>query len=87
MTNEEYLETQIVLLKAAKTLRTLDLKKFLERIERAELLAPILNPTLYRLGAEQLGKIRRLTVAAIVLAELSDNTHGIIIEEKPNEKD
>jgi len=62
MDNDEYLTTQFMILHIAAALRQLDLGKFLERISRTHAFAPILDPTLYRMGIDKLSTVE--TIAA-----------------------
>lgn len=71
MTNEEYQLTQDTLVGVVAVLRGLDLRAFLQRIDRAEAVAPIIDPTLYRQAAVPLGQVRRLAAAALALAQVS----------------
>lgn len=64
MTNEEYQNTQIQLQMIGEVVSRLDLAGFLNRIDRAETMGPILDPTLYRRAALGLDKIQTLARAA-----------------------
>lgn len=48
----------------AQALSTLDLVGFVERIEKAESVGPVLNPTLYRKGIGRLEAMKALAIAA-----------------------
>ena len=48
MDSDDYKMTQEMLLMLARQVRLLDLSAFLQAIDRAETLGPILDPTLYR---------------------------------------
>ena len=69
MTDDEYQKTQDRLVIVAHSMLTLDLKGFLQRIERADSVGPILNPTLYRLGSGKLERVKRLAQAAKVFQD------------------
>jgi hypothetical protein len=60
MTDEEYTQTQAQLILIAQLASQLDLDGFLERINQAETLAPILDPTLYMRGGQKLSQVKRL---------------------------
>ncbi len=65
MTDEEYtvMQSRLMLLGAfANDLG--DVSAFIERINEAESLAPILNPSLYQQGAAKLEIIKRVAIAA-----------------------
>lgn len=68
MTNDEYVASQQILVSWAQTsiqtLSLLDLDAFRGRIEHAETLAPILDPTLYMRGMDKLRDVRRLADVA-----------------------
>lgn len=64
MTNEEYKETQYMLVLLARGIANLDLDAFLQRLERADAIGPFINPTLYRDAMGNMEKIRRLAQAA-----------------------
>ena len=67
MTDADYELTQETLSLAAKIVGALDLDGFLARINRAETLGSILNPTLYNTAAGKLGLVRSLAIAALPL--------------------
>lgn len=60
----DYKATQERLLFVAQFLADLDLQWFLEMIGRAESIGPMLDPTLYMRGGQQLGLIKDLANAA-----------------------
>jgi len=64
MKKEQYLATQELLLALSRQILMLPLKKFIEAIDLAETLGPVLDPTLYRQGADNLSAIRVLARAA-----------------------
>lgn len=63
MTDEEYAQTQQQLILLAQFAHSLDLDGFLNRISLAETVAPVLYPTLYLRGGQQLHQIKRLAQA------------------------
>jgi hypothetical protein len=60
MTEEEYLTMQSQLFTLASLVRGLPLEEFLLRINHAETIGPILDPTLYLQAGDKLAKIKRL---------------------------
>jgi len=64
MNDQEYQETQNALILIAKMISGLDLTGFLKRIEQADSVALILDPTLYRRGAERMHAIKKLAQEA-----------------------
>lgn len=69
MTDSEYQTTQDLLLNVAHLASMLDTEAFLQRIEEAESLGPLLDPTGYRNaraqgGMKKLATIKRLAKAA-----------------------
>ncbi len=48
MTNEEYIQTQLQLQALTTILLSMNLEGFLDRIEIADTMGPILDPTLYK---------------------------------------
>lgn len=63
MTDSEYLLTQDRLTALSRLALTLDLDGFLSRIALAEVTGPILDPTLYKKGADALDKVKGIAVA------------------------
>ena len=63
MDNEEYSQTQATLMGLARVVNKMDLAGFLERIESADALGPILDPTLYSGAMDNLSDIRRLAAS------------------------
>lgn len=82
MTKEEYLDTQNKLLLFSEQLEGLDLDEFINRIEQAEAIAPMLNPTLYREGAPRLRIIRRIADSAREVKELRQVLKEVIQQDK-----
>lgn len=66
MNDVEYRSTQNQLLIVASLVRELDLDGFLERINKAEAIGPIVDPTLYRAAMANLSVIKSLASAANV---------------------
>lgn len=65
MTDAEYQETQQQLLLMAQMISNMpDLSKFLERINTAESVGPMLDPTSWLKGRGNLDKIKKLARAA-----------------------
>lgn len=60
MEKEQYLATQMAIIQIGKNSSGLDIDGFLAAISKAETLAPILDPTLYRKGADNLDAIKNL---------------------------
>jgi hypothetical protein len=63
MTNEQYLSTQLQVMRMAALVRSMPLAEFLSAIDRAEAVGPILDPTLYRDAAPKLDQVKALAVA------------------------
>ena len=63
MKKEEYQQTQTQLLEIMHTVSSMDLNGFVNATNRAESVGPILNPTLYRAGQENLEIVKRMAVA------------------------
>ncbi|HBE80362.1 MAG TPA: hypothetical protein DDW65_21650 [Firmicutes bacterium] len=70
MSDTDYKYTQHQLIIIANALNQLELDLFLERIEQAEALGPLINPTLYRKGAEKLEQVKTIALAAKSLKEV-----------------
>jgi hypothetical protein len=69
MDDRRYADTQNWLVIMASLVATLDLDGFLQWIERAETLGPILSPTLYVQASGKLDNAKRLAEAAKVLQD------------------
>lgn len=65
MDRQRYLDTQRRLLSLARQMYELDVEPFLEAIESAEAIAPIIDPTAFRHGARNLSIIKQLAEAAV----------------------
>lgn len=63
MKPKDYLNTQMALITIGKHASTLDLDSFTAHIEKAESVAPIVDPTLYRKAQENLQAIKKLANA------------------------
>lgn len=63
MDDHEYLDTQDQIMVLAKLTLDLDVDGFLRRIDEAEVVGPILDPTLYRQASGNLEKIKRIAEA------------------------
>lgn len=63
MTNEKYQHVQDCLLSIAEMVIGLDLDRFLARIEQAESIGPIVDPTLYRRASKDLSEIKELATS------------------------
>jgi len=74
MSEADYTMTQQRLLLLAGFVLQLDLDAFLERIQTAETLCPLFDPTLYMRGAEKLGQVRDLAIAA-------NELRGVVVEQ------
>lgn len=70
MTDDEYERTQTALQSLRAQVEVLDLDGFLARITHAEVLGPVLDPTLYRRAARQLDVVKRIALAAKRLKEV-----------------
>jgi len=65
MDDAEYLATQSSVMLLAKAVDGLPLAEFVNRINRAETLGPILDPTLYMKAGDGLRAIKRMAEAAL----------------------
>lgn len=70
LTQEQYETIQHQLLLIGELLVQMDLPAFLEQIETAETVGPILDPTLYRMGMSNMAEVKRLAKAAMELREV-----------------
>jgi len=81
LTEDQYMDVQNELLMLSSLMARLPLKEFLEDINRAETVGPIVDPTLYRDGAEKLHQVKSLAQAASKVSQVfTDNF-------KPKEED
>ena len=69
MDDAEYLATQQQIILFAKLIRGVDVQAFLERINRAESIGPVLDPTMYRKAAPALDTIKGLAEALLPFHE------------------
>jgi len=60
MTNEDYKLTQEQIMMLGKLVQSLKLKEFIETINVAEAVAPIMDPTMYREAGNNLGSIKNM---------------------------
>jgi hypothetical protein len=65
----EYQSVQHTLILLAQLIKDLDLDSFLFAIERADMLGPILDPTLYQSGMPKMRDVQRLAKAAKVFQD------------------
>lgn len=66
MTDEEYATLQCQLTALIGVVNQMDLTRFLERINSAETVGPLFNPSLWMKGADKLAKIKALAEALSV---------------------
>lgn len=83
MTDAEYVLTQERLFLVSRMIANMDLDGFLERLNRAEVLGPVLDPTLFIQGATRFDAIKRiaraakeLQVAAKSMAQTEEGKHA-----------
>ncbi len=65
MTNEEYLEVQTKLTLFAAMIIEVDVEGLLERVERADAIVPLIDPTLWMKGHDKLDAIKDLARGAL----------------------
>jgi hypothetical protein len=65
MTKEEYIQAQGLLLVVAAAIENMDLERMIEAGERADGIAPILDPTLWMRGHKHLDAVINLARAAL----------------------
>lgn len=63
MSNEEYIQTQSNIIILAGIVKGLNLDSFISRINEAESIAPITDPTLFKQAGANLSKIKALANA------------------------
>jgi len=80
MKGQEYIDTQTKLITAGRLVEELDINEFLRSISKAEALAPMLDPTLYRKAQANLHGIRRLAEALLPVQVAYRELKGAIIE-------
>jgi hypothetical protein len=69
MNEQQYYETQSTLIVLAQIVDGLDLTSFLQCIEHAETVGPVVDPTTYLMAMGKLAKVKRLAEAAKVLQD------------------
>lgn len=62
---DQYQMTQELIITTCRTIMLLPLVPFVNSINRAETIGPIMDPTLYRDGATTLGRIKKLAEALL----------------------
>lgn len=77
MESAEYFQIQITLQQIAAVVAPLDLQGFLVAAGRAETLGPILDPTLYKAGCENLDKVKELAQAVQCVQRVA-KAHAIV---------
>lgn len=70
MKEEEYINTQIQILAIRKITKDLPLTEFLSAIDKADILGPILDPTLWIKGNKPMRKIKELASCLLQLQKL-----------------
>lgn len=65
MKGSEYITTQMRLIEIGKIADTLDLDGFLEWINRAETMGPIVDPTRFMMAADNLRAIKKLAESVL----------------------
>ena len=69
MTNDEYLTTQNEILLLASLVRKMKLRDFLAAVDRCETVAPLTDPTLYRMGMDKLSLVKRAARGALAFQQ------------------
>lgn len=67
MTGEEYTAALMICAGSARSLSLIDVPDMLRRIENAEAVGPILDPTLYRAQSQKMAEDKELLEAALPL--------------------
>lgn len=80
MDDATYLKTQETLVRAASEIATLDLTTFLQRIETAEGATPVLDPSLFRRGADSLAAVKDLAIAAKRIQHAHRNLQRAVVD-------
>lgn len=65
MNKEEYLAVQNQLLAMARVVRGIPLREFIQVIESAETVGPIMDPTLYRQASSKMSQIKCLALSLL----------------------
>lgn len=81
MTNDEYMAAQNALLMSANLLQGHDLAAFLRRVDQAEAVAPIVDPTLYRRAGQRLAGTRELARAGLAFQAAAAALRGVVAGE------
>lgn len=76
----DYMKTQMDLIAVGRTLERLDLNEFLRSIARAETLAPIMDPAMYRKAQANLHGLKRLAEAVIPVQAAFRELRDVVIE-------
>lgn len=63
MEREDYIITQQQLITVANMASTIDLENFISMISRTESVAPVIDPTLYMKGADNLSALKKLAIS------------------------
>lgn len=78
MNPREYLETQVAICRIAEIICQLPLTEFIEAIDKADTLGPVLDPTAWREGHKPLEKVKGLAQSlAAVKALRTKHKEGI----------
>lgn len=80
MSNDEYIRTQVRLVGIGNMLKELNVDAFIASAREAESVGAVLDPTLYRRGAESLIAIRRYAEAAAELKKAFAEVQRVVIE-------
>jgi hypothetical protein len=72
VSDEEYGLIQAQLNVATAMIKPLKLREFLNRIERAESVGPVLDPTLYREAMDKMASVKRIAAAALELQRIAN---------------
>lgn len=80
MKKELYLATQMTLIQIGQTASRLPLETFLEAINNAETVGPILDPTLMKRAEENLQAIKELAEAVLMVKEKFGKTFEAVIK-------
>lgn len=83
MTNDEYMDAQRALLLVANILAPHDLAAFVARIDTADAVGPIVDPTLYRKAAARARGLRALAVACQKVQGAADELRDVVRECEP----
>lgn len=65
MTNEEYIATQMQLAVLAQMVEQMNLTDFIAQAERADAIAPVIDPTLWMKGHKHLDAVKDLARAGL----------------------